>query len=111
MTKKGSSDPDRSTHNFQPVFAKKFYCFRKTLVLVFQDPFSQRILIISFLYRDTVLENYGATIKTFINEMHRATGYLDTVLHSLSLGMQPGEARQERRVNVHHFSGKRANNG
>ena len=41
-------------------------------MLVFQDPFCQRILIIAFLYPDAVLQNYWTPIQTLINEMYGA---------------------------------------
>ena len=75
-------------------------------MFLFKDTIRERVLVITFKHRYTPLEDDRAPIKTFVNEVHGAPGYFHPVEYCLPLGVQPGETREQGRVDIDHLPGK-----
>ena len=61
----------------------------------------KRVRVVRIENGDGSLEQDGAGVGTFVDQVHRATGELHPVLERLSLRVDTRKSRQQCRVNVH----------
>jgi len=73
---------------------------REEDVLRGQDAAAQGLHVVVVVDRDGGLEDDGAAVERVVDEVDRAAADLDPVLPGLPLGVDPGEGRQEGRVDV-----------
>jgi len=76
-------------------------------VFFLQDAHGQRVFRVVVVYWQDGLENDGAGVEIFVNEMDRAAGELDAVLESLALRLETWKRGQQRWVNVQNAVWKR----
>src|ERR1700730_14700684 len=60
----------------------------------------QRFLCILIEDRDDPLRYYGAAVESLVNKMNGAAAPFDAVFKAMPLRVQPGEARQQARMNI-----------
>jgi len=76
-------------------------------VFFLQDTRGKSFFRVVVVYWQDGLENDGAGVEIFVNEMDRAAGELDAVLESLALRLETWKRGQQRWVNVQNAVWKR----
>jgi len=102
MPKKLFLDPYNPPGDDKPVFAEEPDCVGKCNMFLFEDAIGKIVFIIVIQDRHRSLEDDGAAIQALVHEVHRASRNLHAMENGLALGMQAGETREQRRVDVHH---------
>src|SRR5258707_4569380 len=68
--------------------------------------FRSGVLVVGIEDGDDGLQDDGAGVEIFVDEVDGASGELDAVVEGLLLRFEAGEGRQERRVNIEDALGK-----
>ena len=71
-------------------------------MLLLLDAPLQRLLRVLVQHRHRRLRDDGPGVGALVHQVHRAPRHLHSMLQRLPVRMQPGEARQQRRVHVQH---------
>ncbi len=96
---------DHAVLDAQPSFDEPAHRARIDLVLAGQQPCRQRFGGVLGPDLDGRLQNDGTVVQRRGDEMHAGAVHLDAGLQRLLVGMQAGEAGQQRRMDVHHPAG------
>src|SRR5215831_6771756 len=83
--------------------------FAINAVLLFENALRQRLRCVVIQNRNHRLLQNRPGIHSLVHQVHGAAGELHSVADSLMLGVQAGESRQERRMNVQDSSRKLPN--
>src|SRR5258708_20289954 len=75
-------------------------------MFLFQDALGKGVLVVGIEDGDDGLQDDGAGVEIFVDEVDGASGELDAVIEGLLLRFEAGEGRQERRVNIEDALGK-----
>src|SRR5258707_13082415 len=75
-------------------------------MFLFQDAVGKGVLVVGIEDGDDGLQDDGAGVEIFVDEVDGASGELDAVVEGLLLRFEAGEGRQERRVNIEDALGK-----
>ena len=69
-------------------------------MFVFEYSRAEGIDSISIEHFDGLLHYNRAVVELLVDKVHSASCYLDTVLERLSLGVDAGKGRKQRRMNI-----------
>jgi len=86
--------------NFVTAFEDDSHGLGIDFVFVLEDAGGEGVLGVVVVYGDDGLEDDGAGVEIFVDEMDSAAGEFDAVFEGLALGFEAREGREERRVNV-----------
>jgi len=75
-------------------------------VFLLQNSGGKRVLGVVVCDGNDGLEDDGASVEIFVDEMDGAAGEFDAIFESLALGLEAGEGREQRRVNVEDAVGE-----
>jgi hypothetical protein len=77
-------------------------------VLLAQDARGKRLGGVVVADRNRGLDDDGSVVEKLVDEVDRASAHLHAVLQSLVLGVETGEGRQQRRMDIQDALGKLA---
>src|SRR6266436_5830234 len=97
---------DAAAGDFVVPFQDDFYGLGVDAMFLFQDALGKGVLVVGVEDGDDGLQDDGAGVEIFVDEMDGAAGELDAVVEGLLLRFEAGEGRQERRVNIEDALGK-----
>ena len=97
---------DAAAGDFVVPFQDDFYGFGVDAMFLFQDALGKGVLVVGVENRDGGLENDGAGVEIFVDEVDGAAGKFDTVVEGLLLRFEAGEGGEKRRVNIKDALGK-----
>jgi len=92
--------------DFVVPFQDDFYGLGVDAMFLFQDALGKGVLVVGIEDGNDGLQDDGAGIEIFVDEVDGASGELDAVVEGLLLRFEAGEGRQERRVNIEDALGK-----
>lgn len=88
--------------DLQSPFGEKLDGSWVDLVFVCEDTGRKRLFGILIQHRDGGLNDNGPGVDSLVDKMHRTTGDLGAASKRLALGVQTGEGREQRGVNIHN---------
>ena len=91
---------DAAAVDFEVSFQDKFNGFGVDSVLFAQDVLGEGGFGVIVGDGDDGLQNDGAGVKIFVDEMNRAAGKFYAVFEGLALGFEAGKRRQQRRMDI-----------
>ena len=97
---------DAAAGDFVVPFQDDFYGLGVDAMLLFQDTGGKRVLVVGIEDRDSGLQDDGAGVEVFVDEVDGATGEFDAIVEGLLLGFEARKGREERGMNVQDSLGK-----
>jgi hypothetical protein len=87
-------------------FQDDFYGLGVDAMFLFQDAGGKSVLVVGIEDGDGGLQDDGAGVEIFVDEMDGAAGEFYAVVEGLFLGFEAGEGWEERRMDVENALGK-----
>ena len=97
---------DPAAGDFVVPFQDDFYGLSVDAMFLFQDALGQSVLVVGVKDRDCGLQDDGAGVEIFVDEVDGATGEFDAVIEGLFLRFKAGEGREERGMDIKDALGK-----
>jgi len=106
MTRKLNRVQDAAAGDFVVPFQDDFYGLGVDSMFLFQDALGKGVLVVGIEDRNGGLQDDGACVEIFVDEMDGAAGEFHAVVERLLLGFEAGEGREERGMNIEDALGK-----
>src|ERR1700741_2882034 len=100
MTGRLNRMQDAAAGDFVVPFQDDFYGFGVDAMFLFQDALGKGVLVVSVEDRDSGLQDDGAGVEIFVDEMDSAAGKFYAVVEGLLLRFEAGERGEKRRMNI-----------
>src|ERR1700676_244677 len=97
---------DAAAGDFVVPFQDDFYGLGVDAMLLFQDALGKGVLVVGIEDRDGGLQDDGAGVEIFVDEMDCAAGKFHAVVEGLFLRFEAWEGWEERGMNVEDALGK-----
>jgi len=92
--------------DFVVPFQDDFYGLGVDAMFLFQDALGKGVLIVGIENGDGGLQDDGAGVEIFVDEMDGAAGEFDAVVEGLLLGFEAGEGWEERWMDIQDALGE-----
>ena len=106
MTRKLNRVQDAAAGDFVVPFQDDFYGLGVDSMFLFQDALGKGVLVVGVENRDGGLQDDGAGVEIFVDEVDGAAGEFDAVVEGLLLRFEAGERGQERGMDIEDALGK-----
>ena len=97
---------DAAAGDFVVPFQNDFYSLGVDAMLLFQDALGKGVLVVGVENGDDGLQDDGAGVEIFVDEMDGATGEFYAVVEGLLLRFEAGERGKKRRMDIKDALGK-----
>src|SRR5882724_8470709 len=97
---------DAAAGDFVIPFQDDFYGLGVDVMFLFQDAFGKGVLVVGVEDRDGGLQDDGAGVEVFVDEVDGAAGELHAVVEGLLLRFEARERGEERGMNIQDALGK-----
>ena len=97
---------DAAAGDFVVPFQDDFYGLGVDAMLLFQDALGKGVLVVGVENRDGGLENDGAGVEIFVDEVDGAAGKFYAVFEGLLLRFEAGEGWEKRGMDIQDALGK-----